>query len=261
MKYKLIIISIFIPLLLLAEVSDSTTTPRTRHYVLEGIRVVAEKPEESIGSIETKNFSDELLIPEFNLGGSVSDVNGVTLTTGGKSGADISIRGFSDRQIKIMLDGRPLSKGYFGSVDLNTIPLSEIKEIQVLKGPISALYGSDTMGGVVNIITRSPSNEHLIKTGFLAKRNNTNKFYISTERDLGEWDYWLYFSRYNTDGFMLSEDFKPTNFENGTVRDRNARLQYDLQSKFNWTLFDLHSFGIQASYTFMDKNEITSKYL
>lgn len=258
MRAKLLVILCTLPIILLSEITDTLTTPKTRHYVLEGIRVIADQPEESIGSIETKNFNRDLILPEFNLAGSINDINGVTLTTGGKSGADISIRGFTDRQIKIMLDGRPLGKGYFGTLNLNTIPLSEIKEIHVLKGPISALYGSDTMGGVVNIITRSPSNEHLLKTGFLAKRNNTNKLYLSTERDMGEWDYWVYFSRYNTEGFMLSDDFQPTSYENGAVRDRNARQQYDLQGKLNWTMFDHHSFGIQASYTFMDKYEITS---
>jgi len=237
---------------------DSLTTPRSRHYVLEGIRVIAERPQESIGSIETKNYSRDIITPEFNLGESVADINGISLTTGGKSGSDISIRGFNDKQVKILLDGRPLSSGYFGSVDLNTIPLSEIKEIQVLKGPVSALYGSDTMGGVVNFITRSPDNEHLLKTGFTAKRNNTNKIFLSASRDMGDWDYWLYGSRYNTDGFMLSKDFDPTNFENGEIRDRNAREQYDLQAKLNWTFLDFHSFGIQAGYTFMDKHEITS---
>jgi len=255
---SILLLIIILPLLLMAQTEDSLSTPKSRHYFLEGIRVIAERPQESIGSIEFKDFSKKIIIPEFNLGESVSDINGVSLTTGGKSGADINIRGFNDKQVKIMLDGRPLSGGYYGSVDINTIPLSEVKEIQVLKGPVSSLYGSDTMGGVVNIITRSPSNDHLIKTGFIAKRNNTNKIYLSTSRDLGNWDYWVYASRFNTEGFVLSDDFSPMNFENGKVRDRNAREQYDLQAKVNWTLFDFHSFGIQIGYTFMNKHEITS---
>lgn len=260
MKLRLIFILfvIFLPFFLKAQTQDSLSTPKTRHYVLEGIRVIAERPQESIGSIELKNFNENIITTELNLGESVSDINGVSLTTGGKTGSDISIRGFNEDQIKIMLDGRPLSGGYFGSIDLNTIPMSEVKEIQVLKGPISSLYGSDTMGGVVNIITKSPNNKHWFKTGFLAKNNNTNKIFISSSRDLGNWDYWVYLSRYNTDGFVLSKDFSPTSFENGMIRDRNAREQYDFQTKINWTLFDFHSFGIQAGYTFMDKKEITS---
>jgi len=252
------ILTLASPLILMAQIEDSLSTPRSRHYFLEGISVIAEKPQESIGSIELKNFSDDIITPEFNLGESVSDINGVSLTTGGKSGADISIRGFTDKQIKIMLDGRPLSRGYFGSIDINTIPISEVKEIQVLKGPISSMYGSDTMGGVVNIITKAPDNKHLLKAGFLARRNNTNKIFLSTSRDLGNWDYWIYASRFNTDGFVLSRDFESTDFENGRIRDRNAKEQYDIQTKVNWTLWDFHSFGITAGYTFMNKNEITS---
>lgn len=263
-KHKLFINILFISLLffifnfnLFCE-SERSQADTLRYYRLEGIRIIAEKPQENIGSVTQKEFSPRLPYRETNIAEAVKDIAGLHIATGGKAGSELTIRGFSNERIKFLLDGRPLGGGYFSNVDLNTIPISEIKQIQVLKGPVSSIYGSDTIGGVVNIITRNSSNNSWMKAGFQAKRNNTNKIYLSSSHDLGNWDYWLYLSRYHTDGFMLSDEFVPTLSENGAVRNFTARNQWDFQTKINMTLFDFHSFGLQAGYTFMDKKQIPS---
>ena len=255
---KLIMIIIFVfPILVNAQVADSLKT-KSRFDLLEGIRVVAQKTQEAIGTIKVKKFDENEAVAEVSVAETIDNVAGVDISDGGKQGTELNIRGFENKSIKFMLDGRPLGGGYFDNVDLNTIPVSEIKEIKIIKGPVSALYGSDTMGGVVNIITRSASNSSWLKVGSLMKRNNTNKYFISSSHDFGEWDYWIYSSRYHTDGFMLSDDFEPTSVENGKVRDNALRNQYDFQSKINFSLFDFHSIGFQAGYTFMDEKEIPS---
>lgn len=250
----IILLFIFTNLLIASEIDTLKTI--MRHYNLDGIRVIADRPQETIGAVEIIELDPVLSLPETNIAESVEKVNGLHVSTGGKSGSTLRIRGFGNDQIKIMLDGRPLGGGYFGNVDLNTIPVSDIKEIRILKGPVSSLYGSDTMGGVINIITNSPSNTSWLKMGTEFKRNNTNKSYLSSARNLGGWDYWLYTSHYHTDGFMLSESFEPTNYEDGKIRNNCKRDQWDLQSKFNFTIFDFHSIGFQAGCTFMDTKEI-----
>jgi iron complex outermembrane receptor protein/outer membrane receptor for ferrienterochelin and colicins len=236
-----------------AEPGDSLKTNR-KYYQLDGIRVVAESPKEAIGSITSKITNPE----EFTVKDAVEDVSGIDISTGGKSGSTLSIRGFNQKQIKVLLDGRPLSSGYFGEMDLNTIPLSEIKEIQVLKGPVSALYGTNTLGGVINIITGKPNNQAKIKLGATIQRNNTNKFYLSSAYDFKNWNYWLYLSRFHTDGKVLSKNFEPTPHENGGVLNHSASEQYDFQSRVNFTLFDFHSLGFQIGHTFFQNKEIPS---
>ena len=227
-----------------------------RYYELEGIRVIAESPKESIGSISNKIYTENT--EEMNLANAIEDFTGSEITSGGKGGSSFSIRGFNEKQIKILLDGRPLGAGYFGDIDLNTIPLSEIKEIQVIKGPVSSVYGSNTMGGVVNIITKSSENQPFIKLGSTFKRNNTNKLYLSSSKHFSNWDYWVYASRYHTDGKVLSNDFQSTAYENGDVLNNSANEQIDLQAKLNCTVFDLHSIGFQAGYTTFEEKEIPS---
>jgi len=65
-----------------------------------------------------------------------------------------SIRGTSSKHTLVLLDGRRLAVGFNDKVDLRQIPTVMVERIEVVRGPASALYGSDALGGVVNIITR-----------------------------------------------------------------------------------------------------------
>lgn len=67
-----------------------------------------------------------------------------------------SIRGTGNRHTLVLLDGMRISSGYKDFIDMDQIPVDLIQRIEVIRGPSSALYGSDAIGGVVNIITKNP---------------------------------------------------------------------------------------------------------
>ncbi|MDO9541382.1 MAG: TonB-dependent receptor plug domain-containing protein, partial [Kiritimatiellia bacterium] len=69
---------------------------------------------------------------------------------------DVSIRGLGSnlRRIQVLVDGRPEKMSLFGCTVSQTLPLANVERIEVLRGPESVLYGTDAMGGVINIITR-----------------------------------------------------------------------------------------------------------
>jgi outer membrane cobalamin receptor len=72
--------------------------------------------------------------------------------------ADVAIRGSSFEQILVLVDGVRMSDPQSGHFDLNlAVPLELVERIEVLRGPASALYGSDAVGGVVNVVTRRGS--------------------------------------------------------------------------------------------------------
>jgi len=240
------------------EAVKADSLQKMRVYALEGISVIAEKPEESIGSIEVKHFSSLEPVIDVNVSEALDDVSGLDLTVGGKNGSNLTIRGFKEEEIKILVDGRPVSGNYMDAVDLTTLPLADVKEVQILKGPVSSLYGSDTMGGVVNIITQTPGHKLQMKLGSQFRRNNTNKFYANVSQDLGIIDFSFYASRYNSDGMVLSNDFIPTAFENGNIRNHDKRTQYDIQAKLNFDVLDFHKFGLQYGHTTMPTKEIPS---
>lgn len=67
--------------------------------------------------------------------------------------SSIQMDGFSANQTLVLVNGNPVHTGNTGSVDLSYFPLSGVQQIEVVHGPMSALYGSGGLGGVVNIIT------------------------------------------------------------------------------------------------------------
>lgn len=67
-----------------------------------------------------------------------------------------SIRGSGTGRTLILIDGRRIARGYRDNIDLGRILVGQIERIEIVRGPSSALYGADAMGGVVNIITTKP---------------------------------------------------------------------------------------------------------
>ena len=72
------------------------------------------------------------------------------------AGAGIRLQGLDPEHTLILLDGMRLNGRVDGTIDLNRFPAERIERVEIIKGPASALYGSDALGGVVNIITRKP---------------------------------------------------------------------------------------------------------
>ncbi|MDC9621907.1 ligand-gated channel protein [Xenorhabdus sp. XENO-7] len=128
--------------------------------------------------LETKSYRD--------VTDALKDVPGVVVTGGG-SGSDISIRGMASKYTMILIDGkrvdtrstRPNSDG--SGIEQGWLPpLASIERIEVVRGPMSSLYGSDAMGGVINIITRKVQKEwhtSLRADTTLTERKNSGNSY------------------------------------------------------------------------------------
>ena len=93
----------------------------------------------------------------------VATVPGVTINSYGAGGADFggmdsrtNIRGL-DRGALVLVNGVPMNLN--GKGGLGSIPTSAIKRIEVVKGAASTLYGAEALGGVINVITKTPSTE------------------------------------------------------------------------------------------------------
>ncbi len=83
---------------------------------------------------------------------------GVQLTNEGDNRKGVSIRGLDSSYTLILVDGKRVNSRNavfrHNDFDLNWIPVDSIERIEVVRGPMSSLYGSDALGGVVNIITK-----------------------------------------------------------------------------------------------------------
>lgn len=86
---------------------------------------------------------------------------GVNIAQNGGIGqsASMYIRGSEARHTLVLIDGIPMAKpGITGNPDFNQIPISLIQRIEFIRGPRSAVYGADAIGGVINVITQNSEN-------------------------------------------------------------------------------------------------------
>lgn len=99
--------------------------------------------------------------PIKDIGEAIGDIPGVDVTLNKTGTYDFSIRGFGSSYTLVLIDGKRQSvangfydNGFSGSESGYLPPLSMIERIEVIRGPASTLYGSDAVGGVINIITK-----------------------------------------------------------------------------------------------------------
>ncbi|MGL6313661.1 TonB-dependent receptor plug domain-containing protein [Vibrio sp. WXL103] len=92
-----------------------------------------------------------------NLSEALQNIPGLTIRNiHGKSGTEISMQGFDGNRVLILVDGMPVSPSTGSTVDLTQLGVANIEQIEIIRGSVSALYGSESMGGVINIITTTP---------------------------------------------------------------------------------------------------------
>ena len=106
---------------------------------------------------------------QFTLAAALRSVPGLTLQQNGGPGTVTSLftRGGESDFTLVLVDGVRVNS-FGGGIDLSQVPLQNVDRIEVLRGPQSALYGSDAIGGVINVITRSggsPSAQAQVETG------------------------------------------------------------------------------------------------
>lgn len=117
----------------------------------------------SISIITKEELSQK---PVKDIGEAIADIPGVDVTMNKTGTYDFSIRGFSSSYTLVLIDGKRQSvangfydNGFGGSESGYLPPLSMIERIEVIRGPASTLYGSDAVGGVINIITKKNPNK------------------------------------------------------------------------------------------------------
>ena len=131
---------------------------------------------------------------------------GVSVAQSGTRGKNTSIflRGTNSNQTLVLLDGVRANSPADGRFDFGLVPVENIERIEIVRGPQSALYGSDALGGVINIITLRGRGENVSGGRLEFGSQNTNKQVFNFR---GE-DLSLSFSRDASQGFFANDDYK-----------------------------------------------------
>jgi len=158
------------------------------------ISTVTLLPRISIDALLSKNLSDIISLSP-----------GVTVSEGQKAEASINLRGMSSKRITLMVDGVPIYEPYFNSFDLKTFATANLESVKIIKGASSVLYGANTLGGVIDLVTQRPSQPFIkLKSSFA--ENSTTFLSASTGMGLDKWAFLANFNWDMSDGFKYSEN-------------------------------------------------------
>jgi vitamin B12 transporter len=117
-------------------------------------------------SVDVINRREIERLPAQTVADVLARILGVDVVPRSPAQADISIRGSTFEQVMVLVDGVKVSDEQTGHFDLDVaVPLEMIERIEVLRGTGSAMYGSDAVGGVINIVTRRSTNASVTLQG------------------------------------------------------------------------------------------------
>jgi outer membrane receptor for ferrienterochelin and colicins len=114
---------------------------------------------DAVATVEVVSRSDLERSGASDLSAVLTEHTGIELQGGHPAGAGAMLQGIGSERVLVLLDGAPLAGRLSGNFDLSRIPVAMVERVEVVKGAQSTLYGSEAMGGVINIISRRPSRE------------------------------------------------------------------------------------------------------
>ncbi|MBR9774261.1 MAG: TonB-dependent receptor [Cytophagales bacterium] len=171
-------------------VVSATRTDRTVEDLPMPVTVIGNKAIQETGAVRLSEV--------------LSEQTGLQIVS--NHGTGLQMQGLDTDYILVLLDGEPLIGRTAGTFDLNRISVSNIEKIEILKGPASAIYGSEAMAGVVNIITKSGGHGKKIDLGLRQRSLNTWNPYLEFGIRKSNWNIDILYDYYKTDGYDLSPE-------------------------------------------------------
>jgi outer membrane cobalamin receptor len=176
----------------------------------------------------------------------------VVPTYGGNEGvATIRIDGSSAEQTLILINGVPANQGCNGTVDLSYFPTANIDRVEIVHGPLSALYGANALGGVVNIITDLTGSPK--STAFMGEGSfNTRRLGLTCQQE--QWGFSL--GGNATDGFRersaAGMNYLTGQYDFKQATDEYLNLYFQYMSKENQVpgSLDWHPIADQSERNF-----------
>ena len=144
------------------------------------------------------------------------------LLSNGKS-AQVDLRGFGEAAAYnnlVLVDGRRVNEIDLSGVDWTQIPLDQIERIEIVRGTGSVLYGDNAVGGVINIITKTPSDRFAASAGIVAGSYSRNKDYASVSGSHGPLAASLYGSYDAARGYRENNLYR--------AKDGGGKIVYDI---------------------------------
>lgn len=218
----------------------------THIFTLGEVEVSARAEEETAGLIADRVYAEEMrAFNADNLAQAVNLLPGVTASaTGARNERTVYVRGFDIKHVPLFQDGIPIYVPYDGYPDLGRFTTFDLSEVVVAKGFTSVLYGPNTMGGAINLVSRRPATslEGEVGAGFSSGDSYNAYANLGTRQD--NWYLQGGFSYLDSKYFPLSDDFSPSTAENGDHRENSSHRDQKLNFKVGYTPKDEDEYAV-----------------
>jgi vitamin B12 transporter len=168
---------------------------------------------------------------------------GVELSSNGGPGqpSGVFVRGANTNQVVVLVDGVRINSATTGTTALEHIPLMQIDHIEVLRGPASSLYGSDAIGGVIQIFTRAPDGANASVAGGSDHRGEIRGGFGGSS---GDWSWSL------NAGALYVRAFSATNPSNTFFYnpDDDPYRNQNANGAVQWRWADGHRVSLRGTY-------------
>lgn len=212
MRYLLFVTALL--LLVLIGFSSPLIAQEKPRYLFPPIVVTATRTEKSVEDVSaTVSVVTEEDIEASNATSCTDILNTLpglfVQKTGSFGRADVDIRGIGQRgrRIMVLIDGRPVKMGLFGCTVTHSLPLNNVKRIEVVRGPLSVLYGSDALGGVINIITKRAKQGFETDATASYGTYNTQQYRLRHGGTFKRFYYYFTADKRRTDGHRPNSDY------------------------------------------------------
>ena len=192
----------------------ATRTPRKSSALPFPVQIITESEIKSTNSLRLNDILNEQtgLI-------TVSDFGG---------GEGIQMQGLDSQYTLILIDGAPVIGRLSGTLDLKRFSLGNIKQIDIVKGASSSLYGSAALAGVINIITNTPKDGFSGDLNYRAATHKTNDIGASLNYKKNKFGISTYINRLSSGGYNLTDSEVLNTVEPFTNYTFSSKLTYDL---------------------------------
>ena len=237
----------------------ATAADETEPVTMEEVVVTATRTETALdkvgGSSVTVITAEDIKARKLDMVDDVlRSVPGLDVVSSGSlgSGSTVSIRGAASKNTLIMVDGIMYNDPSSPSrgADLANLNVDNIERIEVVRGPLGALYGSNATAGVINIITKKGTGKPTAYIGGEYGSYNTWKLYGGTSGKLKKFNFSLTASRTETDGFSSANADNPDIAHDGNTSEKDSWENTTLSGKFGVDITD--NFDINAVFRYID---------
>jgi len=223
----------------LAAITAHTADPKPAAEIPEVVITATKTPTESWRTASSVTVIDRKQIEQKQfrlLPDALRQVPGLVIADRGTAGSvnGIFLRGTNSDQTLVVIDGRPMPANLAGLYNIETMSLDNVERIEVLRGPAASLYGGKTLGGVINIITRSGRGMTKPETTLMWEGGSfgTSRESLGTRGASGIYDWTLDLSRTDTQGYRLNSQMQLNNAAGKFGVQLADTLRFDLDLRY-----------------------------